>query len=163
MTLGANIGVLIGLWLLIVEINQNSELMQIQIEQTRSDTYVAWQREAASNDALAALGAKRELLGAPGWSMIYDDLEPVERSRVRSMMRARFYDYENLYSQYTRGFVSEEYWEERAAPPICTMAPFWKTIWGPDFLAARRAFKEEIERILKQPECIRRQQDIRVR
>ena len=156
MTLGANFGVLIGLWLLIVEINQNSELMQIQIEQSRSESYVEWQRERAANDALAALSAKIEVLGARGFSEVYDDLEPIERSRVRAMMTARFYDYENVYSQYERGFVSEEYWQERAVPLICRMAPFWKTIWGPGFLAARRAFKEEIERILREPECIRR-------
>ena len=156
MTLAGSIGVLIGLWLLIVEINQNSELMQIQIEQSRSETYVAWQRERASNDALAALSAKIEVLGARGPSEVYEELEPIERSRVRSMMTARFYDYENLYSQYERGFVSEEYWQARAVPIIRNMAPFWKTIWGPGFLAARRAFKEEIERILREPECIRR-------
>ena len=155
LTLGANVGVLIGIGLLIVELNQNSESMQIQIEQSRSESYVEWRRERASNDALAALDAKLEILGARGFSEVYEDLEPIERSRVRSIMAARFYDYENVFSQYERGFVSDEYWQERAVPLICTMAPFWKTIWGEDFLAGRRAFKEEIERILQEPECNR--------
>ena len=150
LTLGANIGVLIGIWLLIVEINQNSELMQVQIEQSRSETYVEWQREQASNDALSALGAKLEILGAPGWSVIYDDLDPIDRSRVRSMMAARFYDYENLYSQYERGFVSEDYWRDRAVPIIRTMAPFWQKLWGADYLAARKAFKDEVNRIISE-------------
>lgn len=138
--------------MLIVEIRQNSELMQIQIEQSRSETFVAWQRELASNDALAALGAKFDAVGLGGIFEVYEDLDPIERSRVRSMMSARFYDYENVYSQYERGFVSEEYWQERVVPAIRIMAPVWKKIWGPDILPGRRPFKEEIERIMQGPE-----------
>jgi hypothetical protein len=48
LTLGTNIRVLIGIILLEVEINRNNELVRIQIEQTRSYTYVAWQREVAT-------------------------------------------------------------------------------------------------------------------
>jgi len=40
LTLIANIGVLIGIFLLIVEIDQNNGLMQAQIEQSRSETLV---------------------------------------------------------------------------------------------------------------------------
>ena len=145
-TLGANIGVLVGIFLLVLEINQNSELMQIQIEQSRSEAYVAWHREMASNDALTELRAKGYVTRS--LASVYDELNEVERTRVRLMMTARFYDYENLYSQYERGFVSEEYWQERAVPAIRNLAPFWKEIWGPDLLSARRAFKDEIERVL---------------
>jgi hypothetical protein len=48
LTLGTNVRVLIGIILLEVEINRNNELVRIQIEQTRSDAYVAWQREVAT-------------------------------------------------------------------------------------------------------------------
>jgi hypothetical protein len=48
LTLGTNVRVLIGIILLEVEINRNNELVRIQIEQTRSYTYVAWQREVAT-------------------------------------------------------------------------------------------------------------------
>ena len=58
LTIGTNISVLIGIVLLIVEINQNNELVRIQIEQARSDTYVAWQREIALGDHVAPLFAK---------------------------------------------------------------------------------------------------------
>jgi hypothetical protein len=40
-TLGANIGVVVGLALLVVELNQNSELVRAQIHQAQSDNYVS--------------------------------------------------------------------------------------------------------------------------
>ena len=147
LTLGANIGVLVGIGLLILEINQNSELMQVQIEQSRSETYVEWLRERASNDALSALDAKIQGLGGPA-PEVWEQLTPIEQSRVRAMLAARFYDYENLYYQYKRGFVSEQYWQDRAVPVIRNMAPLWKHIWGAEPLAARREFELEIESIL---------------
>jgi hypothetical protein len=55
LTVGTNLSVLVGIALLIVEINQNNELVRIQIEQARSDTYVAWQREVASGDHVITL------------------------------------------------------------------------------------------------------------
>jgi len=73
---------------------------------------------------------------------------------------ARYFDYENLYSQYQQGFVSQAYWEERIVPVIQGAAPFWKALWPPDGPVGRRAFKEEIERILQLP---KQYQDIRPR
>jgi hypothetical protein len=104
-----------------VEINQNNELVRIQIEQARSDTYVAWQREVASGDHVKLGAHDGELFG----DMAFEQLDPVEMERIRAIASARFYDYETLYAQYERGFVSEEYWNDRIVPAVRNWAPIW--------------------------------------
>ena len=147
LTLGANIGVLCGLILLVFEINQNSELTRVQIEQSRSESYVNWRRQIAVNENVASLLAKLgEMEGTPMQRL--GQLTPTERVQAMSIIEARFYDYENLYSQYQQGFVSEDYWHERAVEPIRIWAPRWKAIAPPDGPYGRRAFKDEVERIL---------------
>jgi hypothetical protein len=148
LTLGTNIGVLIGIILLIVEINQNNELVRVQIEQARSDTYVAWQREVASGDHVAPLFAKLEVQDGGIFSKLdFTQLDPVEMERIRAIAAARFYDYETLYAQYERGFVSEEYWKQRIAPTIHIWAPVWAKLFSADELSMRQDFKDEIIRI----------------
>ena len=148
LTLVTNISVLIGIILLIVEINQNNELVRIQIEQTRSDTYVAWQREVASGDHVAPLFAKLEVQDGGLFSNLdLAQLDPVEMQRIRAIAAARFYDYETLYAQYERGFVSDEYWKQRIVPAIRNWAPVWEKLFRTDELSMRQDFKDEIVRI----------------
>ena len=148
LTLGTNISVLVGIILLIVEINQNNELVRIQIEQARSDTYVAWQREVASGDHVAPLFAKLEVQDGGLFSKLdLTQLDPVEMERIRAIAAARFYDYETLYAQYERGFVSEEYWKQRIVPTIRDWAPVWAKLFRIDELSMRQDFRDEIIRI----------------
>ena len=52
LTLGANIGVLIGLVLLLIELDQNSDLVRAQIHQARSDAHVWMKQESADSEFL---------------------------------------------------------------------------------------------------------------
>jgi hypothetical protein len=152
LTVGTNLSVLIGIVLLIVEINQNNELVRIQIEQARSDTYVAWQREIASGDHVAPLFAKLGAHDREFFSKLdFEPLDRVEMERIRAIASARFYDYETLYAQYERGFVSEEYWSNRIVPVVRNWAPIWAKLFGSDELPARRSFIDEIKRITAEP------------
>ena len=147
----ANFGVLIGILMLVLEIRQNSELMQIQIEQQRSDAYVAWQREIASGDHVATLFAKLTALRNtvdPSEIFEHEDFSPEERERLAAVVLARFYDYENLFAKYQRGFISETYWQERVVEAIREWAPLWMTVSPPDGPSARSEFKTEVQRIL---------------
>jgi hypothetical protein len=151
LTLGANLGVLIGLILLIVEIEQNSELVRAEIEHTRSEAYVAWLRQAAANDQILNLFVTMGTLEG-SFGDRFAQLEPIERMRFQQIVEARFYDYENLFGQYENGFVSQTYWEQRASPGIAEWAPRWNVTNPPDGPGGRKDFKEEVRRILRESE-----------
>ncbi len=151
LTLGANLGVLVGLILLIVEIEQNSDLVRAEIEQTRSESYVAWLRQAAANDQILELFLQMETLEG-SFGERFEQLEPIERIRFRQILEARFYDYENLFAQYQDGFVSQTYWEQRVVPSIAEWAPRWNITNPPDGPGGRKEFKDEIRRVLQEAE-----------
>ena len=58
LTLSANIGVVNGLVLLIVEIGQNTEMMRAQINQSRTATAISEQQAVFNSDYMPALLAK---------------------------------------------------------------------------------------------------------
>lgn len=151
LTIGTNISVLLGLILLIYELNQNNELVKIQLEQSRSDTFVAWQRDIALNDHVAPIFAKMKRGSINLSEMDIDTLNDVEYERFLALAVARFYDYETLFAQYQRGFVSDEYWDGRIVGPIKEWDKIWLKLFKYDVIAARRDFIEEIKRIRKSP------------
>jgi len=149
LTLVTSISVLISIILLLVEINQSNELVRVQIEQMRSNTYVTWQREVASGDHVARFFAK---IATPDGDLSHFDLtqlDPVELVRFRAIAAARFYDYENTFAQHQRGFVSEEYWKQRIVPAIREWTPIWERLFGADGLVRRQDFPDEIDGIAK--------------
>lgn len=58
LSLTANIGVVIGLGVVIFEINQNTEMMQSQINQSRTDTVISEQQALFNSDFMPALVVK---------------------------------------------------------------------------------------------------------
>ena len=64
LTLLANIGVLAGLAILILEIRQNNEIAMAQIEQSRSESLTQWRRERVINDHIAPLVVKMRALSS---------------------------------------------------------------------------------------------------
>ena len=60
LSLGANIGVVIGLMLLIIEIGQNTEMMRAQINQHRTDTTLSEQQAVYTSDHIPAMLARIE-------------------------------------------------------------------------------------------------------
>jgi hypothetical protein len=165
LTLLANIGVLAGLAILILEIRQNNEIAMAQIEQSRSESLTQWRRERVLNDHVAPLVVKmralrREYTDKFGRAVrpadyqrltayMLDKLEdPVDRYRAESWIMASFYDFETLYFQYIRGLVSQDYWEGRIVPAIVEDAPEWKAVLDGDPLQGREEFNDEVERML---------------
>ena len=151
LTIGTNISVLLGIVLLAYELNQNNELVMIQLEQSRSDTFVAWQRDIALNDHIAPLFAKIKSGSVKLTALDLEKLDPVEYERFLAMAIARFYDYETLYSQYQRGFVSEAYWQGRIAGPIKDWDKVWVQMFDYDDIAARPEFIAEVLRLRALP------------
>ena len=65
LTLGANIGVLIGIILLLVELDQNRVLARAQIHQDRSDAWVASRFARADSEFVAPIMEKIYAAGYP--------------------------------------------------------------------------------------------------
>jgi hypothetical protein len=161
LTLGANLGVLLGLVALIVEINQGNALALAQIEQTRSDGLREWRQEWVTNDQIVPMLAKVDsilpmhqyrqlnmLERQAATEKILRELDLEDRIRYQLFISTSYWDLENLYAQYERGLVSEQYWQARIAA-ILQWAPRWKAANGEQMLNGRPAFNEEVNRLLE--------------
>ena len=148
LTLSANIGVVIGLILLLIEINQNNRLLRAQIHQARSDAHVDQRVARADSEHLLAAWEKFVSAGGPEDFAAMDELTPMEVARVKEYMVARHQDYDNLFYQYQNGFLDEEYYQHRIVFPIKAYAPWWKKLGVFESGGRRPSFEAEINRIV---------------
>ena len=82
LTLIANVGVLVGLLLLVFEIRQNTDVMQAQMAQARADNRMEKYRDQIDSDYWPAIGVKRDSAKSPKeW---IDSLTAEEHQRVLS-------------------------------------------------------------------------------
>ena len=147
LTLGANIGVVIGLILLIVELNQNSNLVQAQIHQARSDNYESFMLDVADSELLLPAYEKFLAAGGPSNISALDELDSTERERIRRYYQGRLGGYDNLYFQYKQGYLDEEFYESKIVGSIRRLYPIWLEL-GLLEHGATPSFIDEMERIL---------------
>ncbi len=161
----ANVGVVAGIVILVLEVRQTNELTMAQIEQSRSELFVQWHQQTTTNDYIAPLQAKIRQLRSeyPNGlddnvgtqeiekrvSTILAQLDPVEQIRAEAMVTRGYWDFEGLFFQYRRGLVSDSYWNKRIAPAIIGQAPVWKGALGGRLPGGRPEFNEEVERLLR--------------
>ena len=148
LTLGANIGVVIGLILLLIELNQNSDLLRAQIHQARSDAHVGHRLADVESEKLTAIRMKLYEHDYPQDLTSIDALTPEELFRFRDFLAARHTDLDNLHYQYQQGYLDEEYYQYRVVCAIGRRAPYWKKL-GIFRTNIRPSFDAEIERILR--------------
>ena len=98
LSLGATIGVVIGLILLIVEIGQNTEMMRAQINQSRTDSAMSFQATTYTSDHTPAMLAK---IGRG------EQLSDEEIIRYSTYFRAFHRNQDNNLWQYNQGFLGE--------------------------------------------------------
>ena len=145
LTLSANIGVVIGLILLLIELDQNSDLVRAQIHQARSDNWVSNRIEQADSEFLLPAYQKFVSAGGPTDPSAMETLDPIESARIYRYFEARLGDYDNLYYQYQQGYLDEEFYRTRIEASMKRLAPMWMNM---DFLnRIRPSFVAEIERL----------------
>ena len=125
LTLSANIGVVFGLFLLLVELNQNSDLVRAQIHQARSDTQVARYENRADTEHVVPLLEKIGLAGGFANLSSNDELTSEELYRLRAYLQGRHQDYDNLFYQYQQGYLDEEYYQFSVSSAIRIFSPWW--------------------------------------
>ena len=147
LTLSANVGVVIGLILLLIELNQNSYFVRAQIHQARSDAHVWMKEESADSEFLLPAMEKFRLAGGSKNMEAMDALTPIEAARVKRSMEAAHQDYDNLYYQYQQGYLDEEYYQYRIVPTIIELAPWWQKLDVFESGGRRPSFDAEINRL----------------
>ena len=110
LTLTANLGILIGLVLLIVEIRQNTDLVRAQIAMDRTSNTIQYYTSWANGGEVARIEAKLfdQVDGFPlalGWS---DILTTEEKRRYQFRVVSRSIELQNDWFQCTEGLVNEE-------------------------------------------------------
>lgn len=98
LTLGANLGVVVGLAILVYEVRQNSALMEAQINQSRTDTALSEQQANYNSEYMPAIRLKM-VDGAP--------LTREETYRYNMWFRAFNRNLDNQLWQYNHGFLGE--------------------------------------------------------
>ena len=109
LTLGANLGVLVGIVLLIFELRQNQEMLQTQIVQARVDNRLEVYLQAMHSDYWPIINAKRaEADSVEEW---INSLTPVEYQRVRSSVLYELNDLRTQWLQYRSGNMDSSLFE----------------------------------------------------
>lgn len=98
LTLVANIGVIFGLILVALELQQNSELMRVQINQARADSAMVSAEHSFNSPYLPAILVKI----SNG-----EDLSDEEWMRYVSYFRSMNRNQDNVLSQYSSGMLGE--------------------------------------------------------
>ena len=135
LTLGANIGVLIGLLLLVVELNQNREMIRSQTRHDMSMGIVDLLQTPANNEQLANVMYR---------GRIGDELTPEERFQFNLRTNALFRYWEDVHFQYRVDLYDEiEFSKQRDAWQASLsqnvgMRSYWcdvRQLYSPEFMA----------------------------
>ena len=108
LTLGANLGVLVGIFLLIAELNQNSTLMRAQIFNDRAGHGIALFTSIAESSELSEIDGLLAESGFPENADVYSKLTRTQKSQYLWLVRADRFRIENLLYQMALG-ISEPY------------------------------------------------------
>ena len=138
----ANIGVLFGLALVAFELQQNSELMRIQINQARADAVMLSNEQLFNSPYLPSIILKTQQGG---------ELSGEERIRYINWFRAINRNQDNVLSQYFAGMLGEHTPRsvEDFARDVVTSSSYSREAWRitkPGFSDEYIAF---IEKVLK--------------
>ena len=99
LTLAANFGVLVGLILLIAELNQNSTLMRAQIFNDRASQGIDLFMTMADSSELSEIDGLLRSSGFPINAAAFSELTPTQKNQYYWLVRADRYRVENLLYQ----------------------------------------------------------------
>ena len=105
LTLGANFGVLIGIVLLLVELDQNATVMKAQISNARSSQGIDLFMAMAESRELSQIDARLRQAGFPEDTSAVSELTPIQVRQFDWYLRAQRFRMENLLYQQTLGVV----------------------------------------------------------
>jgi hypothetical protein len=105
LTLGANLGVLVGIILLVAELNQNSTLMRAQIFNERAGHGIAQFMTMAESSELSEIDGLLYVSGFPENAAAFSTLTSTQKTQYSWYLRADRYRVENLLYQQLLGVL----------------------------------------------------------
>jgi len=132
----ANLGVLIGIIVLAIEIRQNTIALRAGAYQARSDALHDLSMRVAESAVLATIEANL-LVRRPDCGKFdgncdliddayFDSLSPTERQQYKRYITAHFFRLENLVFQYRQGALTDDYHDQSVVPTIKYYLPLWE-------------------------------------
>ena len=109
LTLAANLGVLIGIVLILTELNQNADLMRAQMTQARGDNVIQTYRDLMASDGWLEIRAKQR--AAKSDQEWIESLTPTEFERAWYRQLIEFHDLRTQFFQYKSGYLDPQIWE----------------------------------------------------
>jgi hypothetical protein len=104
LTLGANLGVFVGIVLLLIELDQNSDLMRAQMVQERANSLVQKYDANIHSDYWPRIAASISSIENPEERNI-DSLSPEDYQRVLNTYYREVNDLRNQHYQYREGYL----------------------------------------------------------
>ena len=139
----ANLGVIAGIVFLAFEIRQNTEMMQAQMSQARSDLLLTTYRDRIHSDYWPSIAAKRrEAASVQEW---IDSLNPEEFERAWTDLLLQTNDVSNQFIQFQNGFLDSQVYYTATVAQIRRIIPSLHTFGGRGIF--NTDFLDEIERI----------------
>ena len=149
LTLGANVGVLIGLGLLIFEIRQNSDLMSAEIHSIRAEGKANRQMELANGGEGMRIVAKLAASGFPQDPQAVANLSLEEKFRIRLMYTAILEATSNWHVQCQRGMLTKETCSTTQYVQLAQFIPLAKAV-GVSLVGNTPSFIAEVQRIARE-------------
>jgi hypothetical protein len=146
LTLLANTGVLVGIILLIIELDQNRDMMRAQIRNEISraelDMLASWSGDPALADAIVR--ANRG-----------DELSAAEQFMVRTRSETVFRLWQNIHYQYRQGLYDESEFEASIATfsQIMSRHPSLMDTWCQTSTMYSAEFAEHLQSLLPEESC----------
>ena len=147
LTLLANLGVLVGIVFIIIEIQQNTAMMRSEIYQARSDTSIQYSLSRADSSIYANLTDRVRNNGPLDEAESYAILSINERRQLSDWLIAEVRMYDATLYEYQQGLLDEEFfegWRKGAA----SRGPVWLAFWGDNSAAFRPSLLEEIKKAI---------------
>ena len=145
-------GVVASLIYLAVQIRQNTHAMDegrrlalAQTYQIRADA-LQQMLVTAANSEIGAIIHKLTTDGYPEDVTALDRLPEEDRVRFRLWQIAQHTHWDNLYFQYQKGFLDEEYIRDSFRERTVRLAPVWRKL---GISSGRKSFLEEVTRLEK--------------
>jgi len=146
LTLGANLGVLIGIVLLLVELDQNRDMMRAQTRHQLAIGLVELQIATGTNQQLV------ELLDRADSG---EELTVAEQRQIGYRFNALIRYWENVHYQYRQGLYDEVefHWQREAWKKTFEFGPAITGYWCENRLLYSPEFMAELDGLLPSPNC----------